>query len=252
MQLSVDDTGRKFNSPKRTERSVIFMKESIYIGIFSATGEKIDTKKRTNKGPHKGECGQYYKGESHGYTYGVGIYTMHYNAALDRMEIDTIVMTMDQIRQKTRNYFRKKRFMFVCNDETTIYFYEFLASRNTELILMCASLNTNSRCGLCFRAVNGYAEKLALCAGIFKTVSIPDFIQQYRAMQEKVDTNFNIGNFCEYLLSGKLSDIDNSRFSDKKQDFFFHGYRYELKSSLSIPELKDKSKSNTNLFCTLD
>lgn len=228
------------------------MEKSIYIQIIASNGEIIDTKKRANRGPNKGACGQSYKGKLLGYTYAVGIYSMHYDVQNDCMRIDEILMGMDEIRQKTRNYFRKKRFMFVVNDSENVTFFEFLASRHIELILMNASLNTNSRTGLCFRDVKNFSGTLATAAGFFKSIPIQEFIDGFRTMQNEIDSNFNLGNYCEFCLSGKISDINAGRFEQKKQDVFLHGFRYELKTSLSIEQIKDKSKSNTNFFCILD
>ena len=140
--------------------------------------------------------------------------------------------------------------MFVINDEEKVYYYEFLASKNLEMILKTASLNTNSRQGLCFRDIKGFGETLSKCAELLASYEIPDYCEKYTAYKKELGERFNLGNFSEFILSGKKSDIDARRFEKKKQDVYYNGKRYELKTSLNIP-VKDDSKSNSNFFFVL-
>ena len=226
---------------------VYIMKNLIPVFLF---GSLVDEKKRANRGENIGFCGQSFGGSLYGYTYGVGIYTMKKDPENDCMHIEKIVADMDTIRNETRNYFKKKRFLFVVNDSENVNFYEFLASRNIEAILQNASLNTNKRIGLCFRDVKGFGDVLAVNAEKIASIAIPDFCNLYNEKKAEIGENFNLGNFCEYILSNKETDINASRFDAKKQDLFLNGKRYELKTSLNIP-VKDTSKSNSNFFYTL-
>lgn len=223
------------------------MKNAISIFLF---GSLVDTKKRSNRGENCGFCGQSFEGSLYGYTYGIGIYTMEKDVENDCMNISEIVATMDEIRKASKEYFAKKRFLFVVNDCESVNFFAFLASRNIENILKNASLNVNKRIGLCFRDIKGFGETLTENAEKITSFPISFFCDEYEKKKTEIGENFNLGNFAEYLLSGKDSDLNASRFEKKKQDIFLNGKRYEMKTSLNIPT-KDNSKSNTNFFFTL-
>lgn len=213
-------------------------------------GVVIDTKKRASNGNNIGFCGQSFGGSLMGYTFGVGIYTMSKDIENDCMNVVNVVADMPTIRKAAKKYFSQKRFMFIINDKERVYYYEFLASENLEIILETASLNTNTRCGVCFRDVKGFGEILAKHAELLASFEIPFYCEKYLSEKKRLGKKFNLGNFSEYLLSGKESDLDERRFEKKKQDVYYNGKRYELKTSLNIP-VKDKSTSNTNFFFTL-
>lgn len=223
------------------------MNNLIYIAVV-ASGAIIDYKQRIKSGERKGQAGQTFNGKLYGYTYGTGIYTEHYDSVNDCMVVDEIVVGMDTIRKGAHDYFSHKRLCFVTNDRDTVYYNAVRALDNLEIILKVASLNTTpNRTGLIIRDVKDNLTEFLSCEHeTLKTFCAAEFCAEYLEMKEFYP-KMNLGNFSEYKLSGKLSDIDDRRFRQKKTDVNYEGKRYELKASLTLP-VKDKSASSSNMF----
>lgn len=224
----------------------------IMISILSAMGDILDTRKAASV---KGFCGlgQLYKGDRYVYVYGYGICTVTNDETAHTATITSIACDMNVLRKRAAEYLKGKRFMIITNDEETVYFSEFLASKNLELILKCCSLNTTrTATGICFRDVKGYGEALRAAGNTLRTMTVSEFKQRYSEYTQTVpESRFNVGNFTEFALSGKISDINEERFAKKKQDVYLAGKRYELKSSTNLFPSKWQSNSMTNFVAKL-
>lgn len=224
----------------------------IMVSILSAMGDVLDTRKAATV---KNFCGlgQLYKGQRLVYVYGVGICAVNNDEQAHTAQIYEVLCDMDALRKKAAEYLKGKRFLVVTNDEQYVYFTEFLASRNLELILKCCSLNTTrTATGICFRDVKGHGETLRAAGNVLKRITVSEFKQRYSQYTQIIpESRFNVGNFTEFVLSGRITDIDEHRFDKKKQDVYIEGKRYELKSSTNLYPSKWSSNSMTNFVAKL-
>lgn len=224
----------------------------VMVSIISAMGDVLDTRKAATV---KNFCGlgQLFRGQRLVYVYGVGICAVTNDEQAHTAQICEVLNDMNTLRKKAAEYLKGKRFMIITNDEETVYFSEFLASKNLELILKCCSLNTTrTATGICFRDVKGHGETLRNAGNTLRTMSVSEFKQRYAEYTQVVpESRFNVGNFTEFALSGKISDINEERFAKKKQDVYLDGKRYELKSSTNLFPSKWQSNSMTNFVARL-